>query len=284
MLIRFTHVVAVALLSFAALVDSPACAAEKSPADLVLVRQGTLPIILTAPHGGREAIPGLNERSIEGEHKGGEWNGYVKGGDPNTDTLTLGIAEEIKALTGQEPYVIVAKFQRKFVDANRPPAMAYDSAGAVPYYNYYHEAVRRAVDDIRSKFSAGLLVDLHGQNDVPAVLMRGTENGRTIKHLIHCAGSPAVTGSNGLFGQLEARGFKVFPANNVPIGGTSENGGLNGGYTVAVYGSHTTNGIDAVQMEFGSDYRQKAVLDQSAKETAKAIVVFYEAYLRKPHC
>lgn len=284
MFMRLPHAVAVALFFIVALVQAPPCAARKTPADLVLVRQGTMSIVLTAPHGGREAIPGLDERSIEGRHRGGEWNGYVKGGDLNTDTLTLEIAREIKALTGQEPYVIVAKFQRKFVDANRPPTMAYDSAGAMPYYDFYHEAVRRAVDDIRRRYSAGLLVDVHGQNDVPAVLMRGTQNGRTITHLMHCAGSPAVTGIDGLFGQLEVNGFKVFPANNVPIGGSSENGGLNGGYTVALYGSHTANGIDAVQMEFGADYRQKAVLDKSAKEAARAIAVFYEAYLKKPRC
>jgi N-formylglutamate amidohydrolase len=284
MFMRLFVAVAVAPFCFVALVHSSAYAAEQTPAGLVLVRTGTLPIVLTAPHGGREAIPGLAPRNVEGKHKGGAWNGYVLGGDPNTDTLALGIAKEIKALTGQEPYVIVAKFERKFVDANRPPAMAYDSAGAIPYYDYYHGAVRHAVDEIRKNFSAGLLVDVHGQNDVPSVIMRGTENGRTIKHLLQCAGAQAVTGPNGLFGQLEANGFKISPANALPIGRTSENGGLNGGYTVAVYGSHTANGIDAVQMEFGSEYRQKAVLDQSAKEAAKAIVVFYEAYLKKPHC
>ena len=281
---RVLRAVVAAPFLLAALVHPPAYAADETPKDLVLVRPGTLPIVLTAPHGGREAIPGLSARNIEGKHKGGAWNGYVTGGDPNTDALTLGIAKEIEALTGQEPYVVVAKFQRKFVDVNRPPAMAYDSSGAVPYYNYYHQAVRRAVDDIRRRFAAGLLIDVHGQNDVPAVLMRGTENGRTIKHLLQCAGAPAVTGSNGLFGQLESSGFKIFPANGLPIGGTRENAGLNGGYTVALYGSHTANGIDAVQMEFGADYWQKGALDRSARDAARAIVSFYEAYLRKPHC
>lgn len=284
MLMRRFPTVAVALFSFAALVHWTACAADEKPSNLVLVRPGTLPIVLTAPHGGREAIPGLDVRNIEGKHKGGAWNGYVTGGDPNTDALTVAIADEIKVLTGQDVYLVVAKYQRKFVDANRPPAMAYDSAGAIPYYNYYHEAVRRAVDQIRKNFSSGLLVDVHGQNDVPTVVMRGTQNGRAIKHLLRCAGAPAMTGPDGLFGQLEAKGFKVFPANSLPIGDTSENDGLNGGYTVALYGSHTANGIDAVQMEFGTAYRQKAVLEQSAKNAAKAIVVFYEAFLRKPHC
>jgi hypothetical protein len=74
--------------------------------------------------------------------------------------------------------------------------------------------------------------------------------------------------------------LKVFPANDVPPGGTSENRGFNGGYTVATYGA--ADGIDAVQMEFGSKYRQKAVVDQVAKDAGKAIAAFYEAYLKMP--
>ena len=54
--------VAVVLLWFAVLAGPPAQAADKTPADLVLVQQGALPIILTAPHGGREAIPGIEPR------------------------------------------------------------------------------------------------------------------------------------------------------------------------------------------------------------------------------
>jgi hypothetical protein len=52
--------------------------------------------------------------------------------------------------------------------------------------------------------------------------MRGTQNGRTVQRLLKRAGAPAVTGPNGIFGQLAANGFAVFPANAVPPGGTSE--------------------------------------------------------------
>jgi hypothetical protein len=39
-------------------------------------------------------------------------------------------------------------------------------------------------------------------------------------------------------------------------------------------------GIDAVQFEFGSRYRRKAVQDQSARDAARAITAFHEAYLK----
>jgi N-formylglutamate amidohydrolase len=263
------------------MVNPPAHAAEAVPADLVQVQQGTLPIILTVPHGGREAIPGVAPRNIRGLPSGGR--GYVTVTDTNTDRLALGIAAEIKMLTGKDVYLVMAKFERRYVDPNRPPEIALDSPAARPYYDYYHQSVRGFIDEIRSKYPAGLLIDVHGQKKDPTVLMRGTRNGRSVERLLERAGAPAVTGPDGLFGQLEAHGFTVFPANDVPPGGTSENGGYAGGYTVAAYGSHTADGIDAVQMEFGTRYRRNATVDTSAADAGKAIAAFYEAYLKKPH-
>jgi hypothetical protein len=92
---------------------------------------------------------------------------------------------------------------------------------------------------------------------------------------------PAVIGSNGVFGQLAANGFKVFPGNHVPPAGSSEAAGYHGGYTVFTYGSHITNGIDAVQMEFGIQYLGRHVLEKSARNAARAIVAFREAYLKE---
>ena len=54
--------IAVVWLVLAVLLGPPVHAADKAPADLVLVQRGTLPIILTAPHGGREAIPAVELR------------------------------------------------------------------------------------------------------------------------------------------------------------------------------------------------------------------------------
>ena len=54
--------VAAVVSLFAPLLAAPAYTADVTPADLVLVQQGTMPIILTAPHGGREAIPGIPPR------------------------------------------------------------------------------------------------------------------------------------------------------------------------------------------------------------------------------
>jgi hypothetical protein len=263
------HSIAVVAMLLAPLLNPKAYAAEKMPADLVLVQQGTLPIILTAPHGGREAIPGVAPRDLEGKSKGGRWNGYVAGSDTNTDILAERIAAEIKVLTGKEAYLVMAGDgvgQRRRATLLRP----------LPRLD---PPFRRRGPQ---KISGGLADRCPRPKRRP-----GGAHARHAKRphdhaLLQRAGGSAVTGPKGIFGQLEANGFKVFPANDLPTGGTSENGGKNGGYTVAIYGSNTPNGIDAIQFEFGGKYRQIAVLDKFAKDAASAIVVFYEAYLKNP--
>ena len=265
------------------LIASARAAEGDTAANLVLVRPGTLPILLTVPHGGREVIPGIEERDAgnkAGRRVAGKWSSFVKGADTDTDLLAQRIAAEIEALTGDTPYVVLAKFRRGYIDANRPPDIALDSPQARPYYERYHEAIRRFVDEIRSKYPAGLLIDVHGQHLNADVVMRGTINGKTVARLIQRAGFDAVTGPKGIFGQLEVHGFTVFPRNDVPPRGTAENAGLNGGYTVAIYGSEARDGIDAVQMEFGTRYRLKAALDDSGRRAGRAIAGFYEAYLK----
>ena len=169
--------IAVVSLFLVLLLNPPAHAADDAPADLVLVQQDTLPIIMTVPHGGRQAIPEIAERNIEGKTGGrgkGKWAGFVKGGDFNTDILAQDIAAEIQELTGKAPYLVLAKFERKYIDANRPPEIGLDNPKARPYYDYYHNAVRRFIGEIRGKYSAGLLIDVHGQHYDPDVVMRGT--------------------------------------------------------------------------------------------------------------
>ena len=111
---------------------------------------------------------------------------------------------------------MVARFARRFIDANRPPEVALDHPDARPGYDLYHGWLRRFVDQVRARHPAGLLIDVHGQHKDPDVVMRGTVNGRTITRLLARAGQASITGREGLFGQLEAKGLPVFPANDLP--------------------------------------------------------------------
>jgi hypothetical protein len=46
------------------------------------------------------------------------------------------------------------------------------------------------------------------------------------------------------------------------------------------YGSHRKDGIDAIQFEFGSDYRSRKEVDASIRKAARAIVAFQQEYLK----
>ena len=77
-----------------------------------------------------------------------------------------------------------------------------------------------------------------------------------------------MTGPNGIFGGLAANGLDVFPGNDVAPEGTAENRGFNGGYTVGTY-SQNADGIDAVQMEFGTKYRHDGGLSSPPAPPAR---------------
>jgi N-formylglutamate amidohydrolase len=250
--------------------------------DLVLARRGTLPIILTAPHGGRLDVPGAPERNVKEAAltaASRKWGGAVATADPNTDVLATRIADGVRQLTGRAPYLVVARFKRKYIDANRPAELAYAGPQAAPYYDLYHRSIREFVDEVRRHHPAGLLIDVHGQAKDPDVLMRGTVNGETVQALVRRAGVGSILGPSGLFGRLEAVGFKVFPSNQLPLRGKNEDAGFNGGYTVRSYGSHVAGGIDSVQFEFGTRYRRKDVVEKSASDAARAIADFYRVHL-----
>ncbi len=266
--------------AFALLVLSSAAPRAADEASLVDVRPGTLPILLTAPHGGSAEVPGVEPRTIDGRSKPG-WT-FVITTDLGTDVITEAIAGEIEKITGKKPYVVIARFDRRFIDANRRPQIAYDGAAAKPVYDHYHRVIRGFVDEIRSRHGQGLLIDVHGQSKMRNAMVRGTLNGRTITHLLARSGAQAMTGPDGLFGQLETQGFVVFPANGVAIGGTSEDPGFKGGHTVARYGSHRPDGIDAVQLEIGADLRRRDELHSTGQRVGRAVAAFHAAHLSPP--
>ena len=94
---------------------APGLAADPKPEDLVIVRKGTLPVIVSAPHGGRREVPGVPAR------KGTGIDQFATVRDENTDALAELFAAELEKKLGGRPGVVVARFDRRFIDANRPP-------------------------------------------------------------------------------------------------------------------------------------------------------------------
>lgn len=258
-----------------ALVAVPALALAQSPVvkpeDFVIVRKGTLPVIVSAPHGGRQPLPDIPIRFGNNIEK------FVIARDENTAEIARTLATETEALLGGRVGLVVARFERKQIDANRPADGAYESEAAKPFYDHYHAALAAACKAVKESHGRGLLLDIHGQSSFKDAVCRGTQNGKTVKLLRERFGKPAVSGKDSVLGFLQAKGYAVRPAGDSD---GPEEPKYTGGHTVGTYGSHTAYGIDAIQLELGSDLRNKDAYAKTAKDIAAAVKAFHDAYLK----
>lgn len=250
----------------------PCAAAEAEPDRLVTVQPGNLPIILSAPHGGRDAVAGVPERRGEGVKQ------FKSESDSGTDRLALLLADAIEKKLEKRPYLVIARFHRKYVDANRPAADAYEATEAKPTYDAYHRALAEARQQVMRRWGHGLLLDLHGQVAENKAIFRGTQNGKTTTHLISRFGREAVVGKKSLFGSLAEQGIAVIPA----VDSTDrEDSRYSGGYTVQTYGSADGGTLDAIQLEVGKDLRTAETSAETATRLASGIAAFARTYLPK---
>jgi N-formylglutamate amidohydrolase len=194
----------------------------------------------------------------------------------NTDMITKLTTGYLQTTYHIVPYVVMAEFSRKSIDANREATKAYDTAVAQPTYDQYHTMIRDYVTQIKKRFGQGILLDIHGQGLKNNVIWRGTQNGHTVQDLVKTHGWEAVTGKNGILGFLHGLGYSIHPD------GTAESEApYEGGYTVFTYGSQA-GGIDAIQLEIGGDFRLRPPAYQKfSGDFASAIHQFYQTYLRR---
>lgn len=238
---------------------------KASSNDTITVAVGGLPIILTAPHGGSAAIPGVPERKGDGATR------FNPRTDTNTDILTEKLADALEQKLGKRPHVVIARFHRKYIDANRRPQDAFEAAEARVTYDAYHAAIAAACKEVTARWGRGVVLDIHGQATQPDAVFRGTQNGKTVTHLLSRSGREAVYGEMSLFGQLAKQGFAVFP----PVGSSApESPNYTGGHTVGIHGSRSGGTIDAIQLELGTNYRDSKTIEDVADKLANAITAF----------
>ena len=261
------RIIGSALLAFTGWLQTDALAQSERAEKFLTHWTGNLPIVVIAPHGGREAVPGIRIRQGKGVTQ------FKTGRDSNTAELAETIAIRLGEKLGAKPFLIVARFDRKYVDANRPSDQAFEAAQARPFYTAFHTAVEQTCKQIRRVWGRGLLLDIHGQAAEADVIFRGTSQGKSVAYLLQSFGQQALTGPQSLLGQLAVRGYRIMPAGNEP------ESRYVGGYTTQTYGSHRTTGIDAIQLEFGSQLRARDNLDKTAADLAAAIAVFAKEYL-----
>lgn len=241
--------------------------------ELLLIREGTLPLVISAPHGGQQPIPDVPERRGEGLATGS--TGFFTGRDGGTEELALEVVRQLEQRLNGQPYYVISRVHRRYADFNRPPEIAVEHPRARVVYDEYHASLKEFCRRIRTVHQVGLLLDIHGQGSSSVTVYRGTKNGLTTSALRKTFGEQAHTGPESLFGLLRHEGWTVHPD---PHDGR-EQSGFTGGYIVQTYGSHRGDGIDAVQLEFGSRYRTVSTRPKTAEQLADAIVKYVDRYL-----
>jgi N-formylglutamate amidohydrolase len=236
---------------------------------LLSVGLGDLPVILSAPHGGRRPIPGVPERRGTGMPR------FSVQRDNHTAELTHLVLAVLGRALGARPFSVVADFERKHVDANRAPEHAYESAGARLFYEAYHGSLYAAAERVRRRWGHGFLIDIHGQTAAEATIFRGTDNLRSVSQLLSRHGAQALNGAKSILGHLHARGYSIHPS---PSGSERESH-YTGGFITRTYGSHRGTRIDVIQLELGARLRCKTNLERTAIDLAQSIAVFAKEYL-----
>jgi N-formylglutamate amidohydrolase len=217
---------------------------------------GTLPVVLTCPHGAAARPPGVSQRT--GSPAG--CPPFKTAGDTFTKEITIAVAQLILETTGEAPYVVIAGYHRKFIDANRSEKCAFnasDKEAARPFYVEYHQTVRNFIESIQAESGPlGFLFDIHGTTTIeedPADIYIGTDNGASIRRLTS-ADPLAAFRRRSLRGLLQAAGYVVSPA----APGIPETAQVDGGFTTQTYGSSHDDGLDAMQFEIAQPIRRDA--------------------------
>lgn len=257
--------------------------------------QGTLPIIISAPHGG----------TLKPEHIPNRTYGK-KGRDRYTNLLTQDIALEFYKQTGKYPYIIILELARKKLDANREiNEAAQENQEAIKIYNTFHFTIQTSIEDVNRKFKQGLYIDLHGHshpnsyiefgyllsNDIlklPDNEIKKYQEISSIKNLFKTSTEPFIEqlkGKNSLSGIMSKRGYKTIPSQKIPY--ALDDKYFKGAYNTKKYGSYYGGNINGVQVEFPrtgfrdtEENRQKLAKD-FVNSIIEFMIIHYKINLRK---
>ncbi|MDB6007240.1 MAG: hypothetical protein JWR15_4227 [Prosthecobacter sp.] len=225
------------------------------------VRPGSLPIILTVPHGGS-----LKPSNVLARRYG------VTGTDSNTIPLAEMIIEELAARYGGKPHAIISRLHRTKLDPNRDlEEAAQGDPVAVAAWHRFHDSAQKACNTVMKKSGVGLLLDLHGHRHLDQRVELGyLVKADILKHSDAELNADAaliastcirdldkrspqsfaelVRGPQSLGGLLEYRGFRCLPSPS-KTNPAFLAGYFSGVYDVTAHGSSNGGTVSAIQLE-----------------------------------
>ena len=263
---------------FKASLDDPEVYQQHGNHILLRKLKATIPVILSAPHGGGDRnFPTGTVNTMKVRPPGGK-NVSMKS-DLWTLQMLASIDQKIFELCGQRCYVVAANVHRRYVDANRNNAVASDENAHHPdceeskaYYSQYHSCLQQAIEDCALRHPdapCALLLDVHGQATFGDMVVLGTQNRRTCGVFDRAADSVRRTA----LVDLPLRGFiwhchSLLGRVVLPHHGDEDIFPYRGGHIVCKYGTQeqeeqpreTVVPVSAVQLEFGSSLRSDSTL------------------------
>lgn len=220
---------------------------------------GSLPILITAPHGG-SLMPGtLPNRSSPNA---------TTARDTNTEELAHAMREQFQARLGAAPSIVITRLHRNKIDNNREiiEATELNPLAQRAWYEWHAfiAAARTHMLDTRGR---GFYIDLHGhghpvprlelgylitasqltQTDAGLNALVGSSSIRTLASTGSRTHAELLRGATSMGTLFEARGFPAVPSSAQPDPAAEPY--FNGGYNTGRYGSRDGGTIDGVQIE-----------------------------------
>ena len=229
--------------------------------DYIEYLPGTLPLVIAAPHGGSLRPDGIPNRTF----------GRVAQ-DSNTQEMARLLREELLQRFGGAPHVIICRLHRLKVDCNRElNEAAQGDKTAVRAWQDFQGFVKKATDQVRQSYPAGLFIDLHGHRHPEgrveigyllsaSILARSDAELEADKSIVATTGirelaerSPAtfvelLRGPSSLGGLLQKRGYASVPSPAFP-GPKEGEEYFPGGYNTATHGSRNGGVVSGLQIE-----------------------------------
>jgi hypothetical protein len=250
---------------------------------------GTLPVIITVPHGGSLTPGEIPDRTC--------------GDETVTDSYTINLArsiqEEMTEVTGCYPHVIICHLKRTKLDANRDLASAAcGNEFAETAWNEFHLFIDSAKASVVKKSGKGLLIDLHGhghsiQRLELGYLLNGAQlaysdpvlntaayiNLSSIRNLVgsnvnNLQHSELLHGMHSLGTMFAARGYQSVPSIDEPFPFTGEPY-FGGGYNTERHGSVKSGTVDAIQIECNQNVRFEETARNSFAAATAAVFLNY---------
>jgi hypothetical protein len=225
---------------------------------------GTLPLLLSAPHGGEKTPASIPDRDCSG-------CSYVN--DFNTQELGRALAQALYERSGCYPHLVMNRLHRRKLDANRDLEEAADgNPNAEQAWTEFHTFMETARTQIGQTFGKGFYVDLHGHGHSIQRLELGYLHTKTELQLpdsvLNLAPYPTdnsirklsaanpnnlshaelLRGALSLGALLHQRGYPAVPSPADPFPDADEDY-FNGGYNTNRYGSYNGGVLDGVQIE-----------------------------------